>query len=313
MSGPNSFIFNFKAFVYRLVLPVILMTGTVGFAFSWYFEKKIILKTSISGAYKVNRILTETYPDEIPIFGSSRAEGGYIPDSLGPAYFNYGLSGTKENVQLFFLEEECKKKKRTPYIILNFDLDGIGYGGGDMANYIPNANIPSVKALMGEQYRFSFRIPFIKYYGYYELYFKYFLNERMNLTKYSNKGASIEKDVLPVQKFNQLVQERKNSQTLFECNSSLKNRLFSLILNHPERFYLFVVAPYHASYFEKYQNLSEATIFLKELAGIKNVRIFNFSKVTYPDSCFLNTTHLNYKGAVLFNRQLKDSLAQIIR
>ena len=111
MEKQNLYTSNFKEYLYRILLPLLLIVGCAGFIFSYFFEEKIIYKSQNGGAYKVNRILKETHPDEIPIFGSSRAEGGIIPDSLGSNYFNYGLSGSKYDVTLFFLEEECKKVK----------------------------------------------------------------------------------------------------------------------------------------------------------------------------------------------------------
>ena len=117
--------------------------------FCVWFEKIIILGNTNCGAYKVNRILNSYYKDEIPIFGSSRAETGIVPDILGDNYFNYGVNGTQDDVLLFFLKEECKKRdKSRPYIIVNMDVDGINYRSADLLNYIYNSNNPGVKELV---------------------------------------------------------------------------------------------------------------------------------------------------------------------
>src|SRR6185437_1473174 len=122
MPERNLSISSFKRFLLRILLPFAGIISLAGLVFTYVFEQKIILNSQIVGAFKVNRIMKETHPDEIPIFGSSRAEGGFIPDSLGSNYFTYGLSGSKYDVTLFFLEEECKKKKNNPWILLNVDL-----------------------------------------------------------------------------------------------------------------------------------------------------------------------------------------------
>ena len=126
MHTENSSISNFKKYVLKILLPVLLIVGVMATAFCFLFEKNIILANENCGAYKVNRIINLNNPNEIPILGSSRAEASFIPEILGVNYFNYGLEGTQENVMLFFIREECKKKsKKSPFIILNIDLDGI--------------------------------------------------------------------------------------------------------------------------------------------------------------------------------------------
>jgi len=311
MSQTNLSTSNSKVFFLKILFPFLLVLTGLGYLFGLFFEKEIILNSKICGAYKVNRIIHETYSNEIPIFGSSRAEGGYIPDMLGTNYFNYGLDGTGSSVMLFFLKEECKKTKKSSFIILNFDLSGFEHSLGDISNYIYNADYAPVKELLGKNYKTSFSIPFIKYYGQYEIYLKYYLNNRMNLTKYTNNGASIEKDKMTDARFNELVAERKRTTAFFVKDTALINGYLKVLNDNPKRLFIFVVAPYHSSYFEKFENFPEAENFLKQLRKIKNVRVFNFSKEIYPDSLFLNTTHVNYLGAFRFNKDLKDSLSKI--
>jgi hypothetical protein len=311
MSQTNSSTSSFKLFLVKVLLPFLLSLIIAGYLFGLFFEKKVILNSNICGAYKVNRIIKETHPEEIPIFGSSRAEGGYIPDMLGTNYFNYGLDGTGSSVMLFFLKEECKKKKKSPLIILNFDLSGFDHPLGDISNYIYNAGYTPVKDLLGKNYKSSFSIPFIKYYGQYETYLKYYLNNRLNLTKYTNKGASIEKNKMTSKRFNELVEQRKNSIAGFAQDTALKNEYLRIIAENPQRLFVFVVAPYHPSYFDGFKNLPEADFFLQKLREEKNVRVFDFSREVYADSLFINTTHVNYSGALRFNKDLKDSIAKL--
>ena len=74
-------------------------------------------------------------------------------------------------------------------IIANIDLDGINTKSGDIANYLYNSNDPEVKKLIGGNYKLQYSIPFIKYVGQFENYLRYYLNNKMQLTKYSKGGA----------------------------------------------------------------------------------------------------------------------------
>ncbi len=309
MHKENSSISNFKRYVVKIVFPVLLLVGIIAAVFTFWFERKIILGNESCGAYKINRIINRTDVTEIPIFGSSRAEASFVPEILGSNYFNYGLEGTQENVMLFFLREECSKRyKQSPMIIVNIDLDGINTKSGDLANYLYNADHEGVKQLMADRYEAHYSIPFIKYIGQFENYFRYYLNNRMQLTKYSDKGAFIDKVVLPKKIMDELIEYRRKNQDVFLHEPELKKEFFKVINAFRERQFVFVIPPYHSCYFTNYKNPEDAKTFVNELKTLPNVKVFDFSSVIYPDSLFINTTHLNYNGAVRFTKEFKDSL-----
>jgi hypothetical protein len=297
------------------ILHILRFSGVVivlALLFQYVFERKIILDSQSSGSYKINRILHPTNENEIPIFGPSTAEGALIPSLLGPDFFNYGLAGVKDDVLLFFLEQECKKVKRNPNILMVFTLDGFTYGIGYPSNYILNSTNPDVKKLIGDNYKFYYSIPFIKYYGQYESYFKEYLNQRMMLTKYMERGASIEKDVLTKESFDLLIEKRKNTPTWFKNDSVLEKRFVDLVQSNPNRHFIILIPPFHPSYFYQYKNYEDALHFLSWLSTFPNISVLNYSHHFYSDDCYFNTTHLNYKGAVLFNEMLRDTLIKII-
>jgi len=310
MASQNSSISNFKLFCIKFLLPFLALFFLIGYAFQYVLEKTIILKSEINGAYKINRIINETHNDEIPMFGSSRMEGDFIPGILGSNYFNYGLAGTQDNVTLFFLNEEIKKNKTSP-IIINFDMDGLSYGNGDMANYLYNINNEGVQHIIGNDDRVHYHIPVVKYYGFYEGYFKDYLSNRVTLTKFTDKGASVEKNSLLPQAFNQAVALRKSYTTIFKNDEQLKKG-FDYVFSHAtKRKFIFVVAPYHSSNFIQYKNEGEAARYFAYLKTYKNVMVLDFSKKNYPDSLFFDTQHLNYNGAIKFSKALKDTLSKI--
>ena len=311
MSNQILSISSFKSFLLRLLLPYFVIISLVGFVFQLVFEKYIILSSDTCGAYKVNRILTHNDPDETPIFGSSRAEYGFVPDTLGKDCFNYGLTSSRYDVTTFFMEQECKKKKNKPWLIVNYDYESLMYDIGDISNYLYNFGNKDVRDLVGTNKKFYYSIPFIKYYGQYEVYFKYFLMKRNDILKITDKGASLFKTDLRPDEFKVLVEQRKKNPSIFAHDEGLKQKMLRIIKSNPQRQFIFVISPYHSSYFTIFEHYDDANKFLQELDAIPNVILIDYSKKYYPDSMYLNTTHLNYKGAYKFSRDIKDTLNKL--
>jgi len=304
MEKQNLYIFNFSIFL----LKIITITLIIGFAFNFAFEKLVIFESQINGASKVNRILSKTEKNEIPIFGSSRAEGHFVPSIIeGEHCFNYGISGAQANIWLFFLEQELKKQKHTP-IIINFDLVGLNYSDGNIGNYIPNWG--STKNILTNVGEFYYEIPFIKYYGQYERYFKFYINEKINLTKVTENGGSFEKNKLTTSKFNELVHKRENTKSSFNLNKQLSAK-FNKLITSTSRSIVLVVSPYHVSYFNQFENIEMANKYLSSLSERENIIIIDLRNYIIDDNMFLDTSHLNYEGAIKFTRRLKEELLTI--
>jgi hypothetical protein len=310
MTHRNSSISNFKRFCLRFLGPLLLLLIVCGYLFQYLFERAIILKTDIGGAYKINRIINEVHPQEVAMFGSSRMIQTLIPDLLGPNYYNYGLNGTKDDVVQFFLNEEVKKNKTTP-IIINLDIEGLNRQMGSIMYYLYNINYKPVQQLIGNDDKTYYHLNFVKYYGFYELFLKDYLSSRIVLTKYSNKGASIERNVLLPAAFAEMVKRRGDIAGHFNIDPRLSGNLISIINNHPNRQFIFVIAPCHPSCFKNFKNEAEELNYLAKLQSFKNVRVLNYSKANYADSLFFDTEHLNYFGAVKFSKALKDTLAKL--
>jgi uncharacterized protein (DUF2164 family) len=311
MTEQNSSISNFKRFLFRLLLPAIAITGIAGLGFNYAFEHIIVMDGKTSGAYKIRRIIKEKHPDEIPIFGSSRAEGGYLPDSLGPNFYNYGLSGSCADVTTFFMQQECKKKKNTPWIIVNIELNGIVRLYGNIANFIPNTGNKGIRTILGKDCKANYRIPFLRYFGQYEFYIRDYLNNKIQLTKAINKGAAIEKNEVDPAEFAAQVAQRKIEGEVFDIDSSLLKEFISVIANHPEREFILVVAPYHKSYYESYRTPAVAKAFFDLVLSYPNTHVIDLGHLDLSDDMYFNTTHLRINGAAVFCRALRDSLAAI--
>ncbi|HQU99682.1 MAG: hypothetical protein JNK61_12885 [Bacteroidia bacterium] len=305
MAQQSLFTSSFKLFLKTYLIPVACIVIAAGGILNYFFEQKIILGSSSNGAYKVNRIIHRP-ANEISILGSSRAEGAFIPSILSSHAFNYGLSGAQDNVMLYFLSEALKQQSTQP-IIINFDPEGLNSSLGDLSNYIYNASYQPVRKLMGNAYEPWFAIPFFKYFGSFELYTKYYLNSKLQLTKVTDCGGNFEKNVLTPQKFASLIAERKNTTTTFKNDTALERDLINLLITNKVTPLVFVLSPIHNSYFVSYKNQSGFKTFIDSITQIPLVHFINMHH-SYPDSMFINTTHLNYNGAVVFSEQLKDSL-----
>ena len=303
MENQSLYISNFK-FFFKHVLLVLLFSGFLILIIGWSFEKYIIFPVDVLGASKVNRILNDKYNNEVPIFGSSRAQGSYFPEFIGDDVFNYGIDGVGSNIWLFFLEQELKKDKSSD-IIINFDLSGFGDYLGSLSNYIPNYSV--TKKIIGRNKNFVYNIPGIKYYGYYEYYFKSFLNDKFNVTKITQNGGVFEKNNLLEKKFDNLISRRFNNPDLFVYNSNAAKNFDRLIRSTKRKIFL-VVAPYHYSYLSSFQNTEMADNYLNEIDNSKNVIVIDLRDEIVNKNLFFNTTHLNYDGAISFSKILKKKI-----
>jgi hypothetical protein len=305
MEKLNLSIFNFKKFVIFTIL-VLLILSLVAIVISPLFEKYVILESRTSGAYKINRILEEEHKNEIPILGSSRAHGNYVPSILGENYFNYGIDGTSAVVWLFFLKHELKKDKQTSIII---NLDGFSTAIGDISNYILNYNQAKV-LLTKKQRSFTYTIPLIKYFGEFEYFFKTYFNEKLNVTKITDNGGSFEKNSLTPERFKALVEQREKQINEFSMKETLIEEFYDLIRNTSRKI-IIVIPPNHSSYYKRFKNLDELEEILDDLSKFDNVRILDYKKLEIIDEHFKDTTHLNYEGAKLFSSLLAKELAEL--
>lgn len=302
---------SFRRFVLAYLLPFLVIMSLLLFGLGFLFERKIILGSEINGAYKTNRMLHKELVDEIPILGSSRALGGFIPDSISSSSFNYGIDGTGMIVHLLFLKKELAKKKTAP-IIINIDMEGFTRSTGDKLNYLFNSSDTEVQVLMKDEFSRLEFVPVIKYYGFFEWYLKYYLNAKMNLTKVTNKGGSFELNVTNKTLFEKNVRERMSHPPQFVKDSVLMDELEDLISDNADRYFYLVVAPYHHAYMKVFLNPDEFVHYFSGLSRFANVKFLNFSEMQLADDCFYNTSHINYKGAKLFSKALKDSLVATV-
>lgn len=301
MEKQNSSIFNFSKFLLKIVLALTILGYTISFS----FEKLIINNTETIGSSKIKRLLTQEKIKEIPIFGSSRAECSFLPSIIGEEFYNYGISGTQANIWLYLLEQELKKNK-TSAIIINFDLKGLFTSDGDMKNYIPDWN--KTKHVLADKGEFYYSIPLIKYFGQYEKYFASYVQEKNSLTIASDNGAVLQKNKQIKSKFKNQVIKRRGEKVESKINNELSIK-FDLLIKSTKRHIVLIVSPYHNSCFNINANFDKSYNYLNELKKNRNITVLDLKDFVENDDLFMNTTHLNYEGAIIFSKKIKELLS----
>ena len=192
-------------------IKLILLISIVSIILNKLFENQIILKTEISGAYKVHKISNKNLKDEIPIFGSSRAKTNFCSSVINKNIFNYGIDGTGSKVWMFFLEKELEKHKNKP-ILINFDLDGFRNYVGDKSNYL--LNYTTLKLFVNDC--FIDRIPLIRNFGFYQSYSTDFLKYNLSSNNVIDRGGVHSNLEFDLQNFNFNLNKRTLENDYFQ-------------------------------------------------------------------------------------------------
>lgn len=297
---------DLQRFLLRIALPVLAVVVIFCYVFDGWFFRNIISQNSTSGAAKIQRMFTELHPEEIPILGSSRAAGSYLPSAIHPDCWNYGIEKTQFSMLEIFLDQELAKEKSAP-LIVNFDYELFQSWFCNPAHLIPHVSKPEIREYMGEKFHWTYRIPTIRYFGHFDNYIKNNLATRSTKNLIDHGGFFL-KDPFRPAAFKRLVEKRSETTQRWRVNREWDERLFELLRSAPDRKVHFVVAPYHDSYFVDFPNLADGKAYLNKLSALPNVEVHDFGKVDYPDSLWKNTTHLNLDGARRFSEELRADL-----
>lgn len=301
---------NFKQALLRLILPVGGGIVLLCFVVDRLFLTQVIYKNSTAGSYKTHRLFHETHPEEIPIFGSSRASGSYVSELIDPNCYNYGIEKTQYVLARIFLEEELKKDKTTP-IIINWDYEFFREYKGNIAHFIPSADEPAIAEYIGEDMRWFYHYPAVRFFSVYDDYVKSYIGERSGSSRISNGGFFVTFSPTPAQ-FERLIEVRRKTVFVWD-DPAEKEAEWEKLLTSTKRPIFLVIAPYHSCYFENFGNMEGAQAYLAKLDAFPNVTVLDFGKMEFPNSAYQNTSHLNYDGAVKFStalgQRLKESMS----
>lgn len=106
---------KFLIYFSGLFLCVILFALVCDKANMW-----LIHNSSGNGISKMERLWQMSHRDEVPILGSSRALGNYVPSLIADNCFNYGVNGMGMDELLFNLKAIRETNSPHP-VILNID------------------------------------------------------------------------------------------------------------------------------------------------------------------------------------------------
>jgi hypothetical protein len=204
ISNSDSTLATPKLVVKKLwVLAVFILLFLLGT--DWVFYNYIIFSKSFSNQGKVKRLLDNQEPDEIAVFGSSLARSAFLPDSISPNCYNYGMGKALYDVSRVLIEIECSKDKNTP-IILEFNqrtLQKNPLSSIKVSTFVPLLNYPVIEKFMKESkgkrsngddltvYSWHYAVPGIRYYGNFLEYATSLARSKIG-EKENNRGVMLE-------------------------------------------------------------------------------------------------------------------------
>lgn len=305
----NLSISSFKRFLLRIFTPVIIVSACVAYLLCSVFEREIIFKDGVSGAYKTYRLTSDLSDNDIPIFGSSRAEGCFVPDIISENCFNYGMAGTGNYVWRTLLTIELEKNKDTP-IIINIDYGSFSYIIGDISYYLTDINNIHIREMLRDEYNFIYCIPVIKYWGHFSTYLRYYLNSKASLTRQITKGGSFYLERLPEKYFYMEANGVKHEYD-FKIEERIQINLIKQLSNTKRKVF-FVIAPYYIDARARTKNIEGWDTLISRLDALENVYVLDYTNIKLDEKDYYDIAHLTYDGAVKFSEIFKNDMKKIM-
>ena len=105
---------------------------------------------------------------------------------------------------------------------------------------------------------------------------------------------------------------RRSTAMRWSVDPRQYRKLMQLVGSAPHRKFVIVLSPLHRSCLVRATGEDEFRILLRQMAtGAPNLRIIDMTRIDYPDRYFLNTTHLNQRGARRFSADLRQELLRL--
>ncbi len=292
---------------------VIGLFAIIALTSDFLFTRWAIYNNPSSNAGRIYHLIQEQ-GDEIPILGSSKVYYDYIPSKMGINAYNYGLDGASYEVTDTFLQIELAKHKTSPIIV---DLKPESeHGIGDPSTFIPFVFDSRIRGLLNDtaSMAWRFRLPGLRYFGYYDYYLKELLNDRAHLMRTVERGFSNEKYwTFDRARLDRAVRLRMQGPNGYFPDAQQNHRLIDHIKQHPERLFLLVYSPVHSSCFVNFHDREGFEAFKAELASLPNALVIDWQQSNYPDEWFKDTNHLLYEGAVDFSTRLGAKIREVLR
>ena len=270
-------------------------------ATSDFINKKLLLASSASPMFKMDRLYGNVPHDEIAILGSSRAEGCFAPLSISSKAFNYGLVASRFNETVFHLEEVLRREGNAP-VIINLEPWGLTTGAfrGD---YRSVSDVPAVKMESGIAMSYDNMIPGIRFYG--EL--RRNLSWTISGSKVIERGAVMLKSSRSEDEWGKI---RDSSEMVaYDVDEDVKSRLSKILSSNHVHEIVFVVAPVMPFWWEKFGSKLAFSDLKEWLKTFPRVCVMDYScDNEFGAEDFFDPIHLNEKGARRFSEKIRCQL-----
>ena len=308
---------RFLAIVSGLVVAFLALTAAYDRLNLW-----LIRASSGNDAYKMERFFSEAVEDEIPVLGSSRALGHFVPTALGTNVFNYGISGSGIGETLFLLKDLVRRK---PSGLILVNVDPWGFGAFDDAKAVFRGNYTLAafsqdvrKRLPPGVVSVADWLPGIRFQGRLRANLANLMNARKSVTKRIDRGAVLLTTSRTKEEWAYLDQTLRPTRFVPpspDCRAGL-DEIVRLVAAHGGHLrVVFVIGPCSPSWRRKFENADDlrtwALSFADEMSGQPISVIDLFSDTDFATEEFADATHLNCDGAVRFSSELKRRLGQL--
>lgn len=256
----------------------------------------VLIQSSLGNpAYKMKRLWSDAFPDEVAILGSSRAQSNFMPSKMSFRCFDYGADGMGMPEVLFLLKHLVKRKTSAPIII---NLDPWGFGGFDHPHFVGDYRL----APQSERVGFVDALPGMRFHGALRKSLVAWLNQRRSVTKVIDGGAVLLKTSRTQAEWG--VINKKLTPWSFARNAEGEGEFESQLRAAVPRHVIVVVGPCASHFMELYPSRSEFNRYLEHLRSIDNVVVVNmFGDTDFSDDDFADPTHLNIIGAAKFTEK----------
>ena len=256
-------------------------------------------------AYKMERLWSDAFPDEVAILGSSRAQSNFMPSKMSSICFDYGADGMRMPEVLFLLKHLVQRKTSAPVVV---NLDPFGFSGFDHPTFVGDYRL----APQSGRTAFVDALPGMRFHGALRKNLVAWLNQRKAVTKVIDGGAVLLKTSRTPAEWD--VINAKLTPWGFARSAEGEKEFEEVVKSFAPRKVIVVVGPCASHFMELYPNMDEFKRFLEHLRTIDNVTVVNlFGDTDFSDSDFTDPTHLNIGGAAKFTDKVMHAVGYIIR
>jgi|GEM_PF-1755988 len=313
----------------------------------YLFINHIVYVNEFSNQGKVKRLIESDNPNEVPVFGASLARSSFIPDSISPDCYNYGMGKALYDVTRILFKIECEKDKSAP-IIFEFNQRTFirnPHSSINASTFIPHLDNEMIEDFMKESGLLSwhYNVPGLRFYGNYLEYgvgpFK-----RSTGEKKDNRGVMLEsktqtdEDVdIFARRLNNMTAKRAelleqkadstrffsfmdeimlaqlNDGIYFSYDKEYLREFETLVSNNRQRKFILVTVPMNENFYRELPNIEEFISFATELADRhENVYYLNYARELDLDSdYFKDPMHFSTKGARIFSSVFQKDFERI--